>query len=99
MIKIDKNQFIDLLLKLGEDEYEKYCFIKDSLIYNKDFSIINLRCSICDKEYHENHYCEEIHVIPTAKNVIKIVLKDKTKCKEKRWKTDLTLQSKRRGRL
>ena len=52
------------------EDYIKFCFIKDSLIFNKKFSLINKKCFVCDSDKHSLTRCEKIHLNYHKKTIL-----------------------------
>lgn len=50
-MKINRQDFLELI-KTNEQEFEKFCMIKDKIIYNNSYSLINKSCEICKRFDH-----------------------------------------------
>ena len=50
-MKINQQDFLELI-KTNEPEYEKFCMIKDKIIYNNSYGLVNKCCDICKRYDH-----------------------------------------------
>ncbi|KRX04859.1 Cyclic nucleotide-binding protein [Pseudocohnilembus persalinus] len=60
LLVIKKNDFVELI-KNYNDDYEKFCYIRDQLILNEDSSQIGQKCSCCGSISHDFLTCSLIH--------------------------------------
>ncbi|EGR33586.1 hypothetical protein IMG5_048560 [Ichthyophthirius multifiliis] len=99
ILKIDANEFINQLKEFPED-YNYFCHMKDNIIYNQQYQIINSFCYSCQLYDHQLNNCNLIHHIPKRSNIILRHLYDpKTierqyfkRKKKKQFKTIMNLQ-------
>lgn len=59
------------IFKENEEDYEKFCYIKDKILMEKDYSILNYRCFHCRSLKHTIHNCPFIHYVPDFEKIIK----------------------------
>ncbi|KRW98902.1 Cyclic nucleotide-binding protein [Pseudocohnilembus persalinus] len=81
ILKISREKFINLIKnEFQTTDFETFCFIKDRLIYQCDYSLIGLRCVYCNSKYHLAPICQKTHfqnlLQPSDKNLIKNYVQD-----------------------
>ncbi|KAL4484473.1 hypothetical protein ABPG74_019650 [Tetrahymena malaccensis] len=69
ILKIRREDFIQLL-KEEKEQYEKFIYLQDKLIFSNDISQLNQRCKSCQSNYHEVDRCPYIHYIPRKLKII-----------------------------
>ena len=67
---IKRDQFIQIL-KENEEDYERFCMIKDQILLNSDHSLIKILCSYCRSQEHIVKNCPRLHFLPDFEKVIK----------------------------
>ncbi|EAR89533.2 cyclic nucleotide-binding domain protein (macronuclear) [Tetrahymena thermophila SB210] len=60
LLFINYKSFIDLLQQFPND-YEKFCYIRDEITINKNYSIIGQTCYFCGDDSHLIRNCNQIH--------------------------------------
>ncbi|CAD8116941.1 unnamed protein product [Paramecium sonneborni] len=70
LLVLSRNDFIQELKDFPND-YEKFCHIKDDLIYNYRSSYIHKQCESCLSSEHEINNCPMLHFIPQKDLIIK----------------------------
>ncbi|EGR33071.1 hypothetical protein IMG5_062490 [Ichthyophthirius multifiliis] len=63
LLTIKRADFIQLLQEFPED-YEKFCYIRDMILYQNDYQKLGLKCFCCLKQNHLIDQCPIIHYIP-----------------------------------
>ena len=61
VLSIDRDKFLELVNKEKFD-LEKFCTIRDRLIFDKTSALLNFRCEICNKIGHFVDCCPDIHM-------------------------------------
>lgn len=69
MLWINRNDFINVVKNFAQD-YEQFCFIKDSLILNSQYQIIGQSCLSCGNSFHDIFSCPYLHYVPRNLNII-----------------------------
>jgi hypothetical protein len=64
MLIIKRQEFVNLLKEDFPEDYEKFCFIRDVLLYSKDQALIGKKCSSCNSTKHTFLECDLIHFYP-----------------------------------
>ena len=59
------------IFKENEEDYERFCYIKDKILMAKDYSVLNYRCFYCRSMKHTIHDCPCIHYVPDFEKIIK----------------------------
>ncbi|CAD8084162.1 unnamed protein product [Paramecium sonneborni] len=70
LLVLSRNDFLQELKDFPND-YEKFCHIKDDLIYNYRSSYIPKYCESCQSSEHEVNNCTMLHFIPQKDLIIK----------------------------
>lgn len=71
LYKLSREDFLTRLLSNPKD-YERFCFIKDKLLYSSDPCVFPKRtCVHCDDNTHFTNKCPAYHYIPNREKVIK----------------------------
>ncbi|CAD8126309.1 unnamed protein product [Paramecium sonneborni] len=71
LICLEQKYFLKLLLEYPED-YEKYCQIKDSLLFsNQNQDLLPQTCFSCSKKFHSMIDCPLIHYVPDKEKILK----------------------------
>lgn len=70
LYSISRDDFLNILKNKKED-FEKYCMIKDNIIFNGDYSSLGTRCFSCNRMNHTLKECNFIHFIPDNEKIIK----------------------------
>ncbi|EDK31209.2 cyclic nucleotide-binding domain protein (macronuclear) [Tetrahymena thermophila SB210] len=70
LIKIERAKFIEIIKEVPSD-YEKFCLIKDDIIFNKNWKHSMKKCTYCqhvqsDQAYHSSRECPMVHYIPNS---------------------------------
>ncbi|KAL4489861.1 hypothetical protein ABPG72_010760 [Tetrahymena utriculariae] len=63
LIKIERQEFIQLLSTSPAD-YEKFCFIKDRIMFKQEYQDIGVKCYSCQRYDHLISQCPLIHLVP-----------------------------------
>ncbi|KAL4510860.1 hypothetical protein ABPG73_007938 [Tetrahymena malaccensis] len=63
LIKIERQEFIQLL-QTSPADYEKFCFIKDRIIFKQEYQDIGVKCYSCQRYDHLISKCPLIHLVP-----------------------------------
>ncbi|EAR89993.2 cyclic nucleotide-binding domain protein (macronuclear) [Tetrahymena thermophila SB210] len=63
LIKIERQEFIQLLSTSPAD-YEKFCFIKDRIMFKQAYQDIGVKCYSCQRYDHLISQCPVIHLVP-----------------------------------
>lgn len=79
---VKREDFLNLLRDHQED-YEKFCFLKDSLTLYKNFGSINEQCFSCKEKNHDLIECPYFNI---RKNKIGTISKYKRGYQDKRKK-------------
>ncbi|EAR91774.2 cyclic nucleotide-binding domain protein (macronuclear) [Tetrahymena thermophila SB210] len=69
ILKIRREDFIQLL-KEEKEQYEKFIYLQDKLIFSNDISQLNQKCKSCQSNNHEIDRCPFIHFIPRKFKII-----------------------------
>ena len=98
MRSINKSNFLKIL-KNNDEDYEKYCFLKDIISLNSDkFEELLRKCEICQNSYHESLNCLHSHLFLSKYNIIRryIGSNQQKRCffKRKNKKSDNSLKLK-----
>ena len=59
------------IFKETEEDYERFCHIKDKIFLEEDYSIIKLNCMNCQSLKHTIFRCPLLHFIPDLEKIIK----------------------------
>ena len=59
------------IFKENEEDYERFCHIKDKILLEKDYSVLNFRCFYCRSLKHNVCDCPSIHYVPDIEKIIK----------------------------
>ncbi|CAD8093469.1 unnamed protein product [Paramecium primaurelia] len=70
LLVLSRNDFLQELKDFPND-YEKFCHIKDDLIYNYKSTYIHRLCESCSSQAHEINLCPLLHFIPQKDLIIK----------------------------
>ena len=70
MIYIKRDEFLSVLEKFPED-YEKYCFIRDQIVLERNFNSINTSCYSCKSLDHLIKDCPLFHYSRFSRHMIK----------------------------
>ena len=70
LLMINRAQEIQIF-KENEEDYEKFCMIKDKIILTKDYSLLKIRCYHCRSLKHIIKNCPLLHYIPDFEKIIK----------------------------
>ncbi|KAL4438145.1 hypothetical protein ABPG74_016924 [Tetrahymena malaccensis] len=71
LLYIDRQDFIDLMRQHSlQEDYEKFCFIRDSLINDNNLTLLGTKCHSCKKFDHSLNDCQYIHYNPNKLNLI-----------------------------
>ncbi|KRX00772.1 Cyclic nucleotide-binding protein [Pseudocohnilembus persalinus] len=68
ILKINRNDFL-YMIQNNPVDYEKFCYIKDRVLFSKNLGIINDKCLSCNKSDHTIRDCNMLHFF-TQKNVL-----------------------------
>jgi hypothetical protein len=71
MLSIKRSDFIKLLQEFPAD-YEMFCYIKDLLQYQSDFTKLGTACYSCGAKTHDFLQCKLIHKVVDAYKTIKV---------------------------
>ncbi|KAL4510183.1 hypothetical protein ABPG72_010376 [Tetrahymena utriculariae] len=63
LLILNRAEFLQVLVNHQED-YEKFCAIKDSLIFCENYQLINVECLSCKSQGHQILQCPYLHYIP-----------------------------------
>ncbi|KAL4484474.1 hypothetical protein ABPG74_019651 [Tetrahymena malaccensis] len=63
LLKIKRSDFI-AILKQYQSEYEKFCMIKDKIIFSGFYAQLNEQCSSCKERTHSEILCPILHYVP-----------------------------------
>ncbi|KAL4489966.1 hypothetical protein ABPG72_010865 [Tetrahymena utriculariae] len=94
ILKIRREDFIQLL-KDEKEQYEKFIYLQDKLIFSNDISQLNQKCKSCQSNYHEVDRCPHIHFIPRK---LKIIGVNQISCPQER-KSQYKRSGKKQGTL
>ncbi|KRX07894.1 Cyclic nucleotide-binding protein [Pseudocohnilembus persalinus] len=61
LLMIKRQDFIKLIQEYQED-YQKFCFIRDLITINSDFRKIHQKCYSCQSDYHQIDQCPFLHL-------------------------------------
>ncbi|CAD8213514.1 unnamed protein product [Paramecium octaurelia] len=71
LICLEQKQFLRLLQEYPAD-YEKYCQIKDSLLFSdQNQELLPQTCFSCNRKYHSMINCPQIHYVPDKEKILK----------------------------
>ncbi|CAD8208797.1 unnamed protein product [Paramecium pentaurelia] len=71
LICLEQKYFLKLLQEYPED-YEKYCQIKDSMLFtDQNQELLPQTCFSCNKKYHSMINCPKIHYVPDKEKILK----------------------------
>lgn len=70
LIKIDREEFFEILQKFPEDK-ERFMMIRDSLLFYNDYELSNLHCYSCGKSTHLINNCPFVTYYPDKDFIIK----------------------------
>ena len=59
------------IFKENEEDYEKFCEIKDKILIQNDYSLLRLRCFHCRSLKHTIKNCHLLHYIPDIEKIVK----------------------------
>lgn len=62
--------FLEIIRETPED-YEAYCMIRDSLLFNNEQNFIRTKCFSCNTYTHKISQCPLVHYVPDHEKVIK----------------------------
>ncbi|KAL4459920.1 hypothetical protein ABPG74_003446 [Tetrahymena malaccensis] len=74
LLKINRSDFINTIKNFPTD-YEQFCYIKDRLIFQNDYSKISHKCMSCKSENHRIGYCPYLHFVPNKPKLFAILNK------------------------
>ncbi|EAR92709.2 cation channel family protein (macronuclear) [Tetrahymena thermophila SB210] len=60
LLFINRDDFIDIC-KQSAPDFEKFCYLRDKVLYENDFSFINSQCYCCHQSHHQLHECQFLH--------------------------------------
>lgn len=60
---VKRSEFLNLLQKFPVDK-EKFCQIRDNMMLYDNYSVLKLKCMICEKQDHLTEKCSYTHYIP-----------------------------------
>ncbi|EAR97004.2 cation channel family protein (macronuclear) [Tetrahymena thermophila SB210] len=63
LLILNRAEFLQVLVNHQED-YEKFCAIKDSLIFCENYQLINVECLSCKSQGHQILQCPYLHYTP-----------------------------------
>ncbi|EAR91772.2 cyclic nucleotide-binding domain protein (macronuclear) [Tetrahymena thermophila SB210] len=63
LLKIKRSDFVNIL-KQYQSDYEKFCMIKDKIIFSGFYAQLNEQCSSCKERTHSEILCPILHYIP-----------------------------------
>ncbi len=63
LYRISSEKFKSILMEHSED-YEKFCEIRDNLIYNRRFDLVDYYCGVCEESNHLSKNCPAIQYKP-----------------------------------
>ncbi|KAL4492940.1 hypothetical protein ABPG72_020719 [Tetrahymena utriculariae] len=66
---IPKSQFLQIIQDYPID-FEQYCFMRDSFVFDNKLKIIDQKCYVCGKEDHLQNRCNLVHYVPDQEKVI-----------------------------
>ncbi|EAS04444.1 cation channel family protein (macronuclear) [Tetrahymena thermophila SB210] len=66
---IPKSQFLQIIQDYPRD-FEQYCFMRDSFVFDNKLKIIDQRCCVCGREDHLQNRCNLVHYVPDQERVI-----------------------------
>lgn len=67
---IKRDDFLNVI-KQNEDDYQKFCEIKDLLLYNLDQNIFSQNCFSCKSSQHHVLNCKLLQYVPDREKIIK----------------------------
>ena len=70
LFSINRNEFIEVLMK-NSDDLEKFCMIKDQMIFYGNYFPLKLHCYSCNQIGHLSDQCPLIHFIADKEKIIK----------------------------
>ena len=59
------------IFKENKEDYESYCMIKDDILLQNDYKLLNHRCFYCRSLKHTIKNCNFLHFIPDIEKIIK----------------------------
>jgi hypothetical protein len=57
LYSIDREECVALMKKYFPLDFEKFCMIKDTIIFKRNLALINQKCCLCNKEGHFERDC------------------------------------------
>ncbi|KAL4453948.1 hypothetical protein ABPG74_003831 [Tetrahymena malaccensis] len=60
LLFINRDDFIQICKQSAHD-FEKFCYLRDKVLYENDFSIINSQCYCCHQTHHQLQECQFLH--------------------------------------
>ncbi|KAL4480343.1 hypothetical protein ABPG74_020859 [Tetrahymena malaccensis] len=70
ILMIKRIDFIQLLQSFNED-FEKFCHIRDQISFLSDYTSVGIKCISCNSSYHLVSDCQYLHYIPNKAKIIK----------------------------
>ena len=66
LIRVPHRQFLEIIrLKVTTCDYEKYCYLKDRVVYAREFECLEMRCHVCLSVAHLADACPMVHYAPS----------------------------------
>ncbi|KAL4484472.1 hypothetical protein ABPG74_019649 [Tetrahymena malaccensis] len=69
LLKIKRNDFL-MIIKQFQSDFEKFCMIKDKILYSGFYVQLNEQCSSCNERNHTEIQCPILHYIPKKFKVL-----------------------------
>ncbi|KAL4489967.1 hypothetical protein ABPG72_010866 [Tetrahymena utriculariae] len=69
LLKIKRSDFVRIL-KQYQSDYEKFCMIKDKIIFSGFYAQLNEQCSSCKERTHTEILCPILHYVPKKFKVL-----------------------------
>ncbi|EGR34558.1 hypothetical protein IMG5_007500 [Ichthyophthirius multifiliis] len=69
---VKRNDFINIIKDFSED-FERFCMIKDQLIFGENKKFLFQKCLSCFKDSHSFLECQDVHFVPDKIKVIQQV--------------------------
>ncbi|EAR93587.2 cyclic nucleotide-binding domain protein (macronuclear) [Tetrahymena thermophila SB210] len=70
ILMIRRIDFLQLLQHFNED-FEKFCHIRDQISFLNDYTSVGIKCISCNSSYHLVSDCQYLHYIPNKAKIIK----------------------------
>ncbi|EWS75660.1 cation channel family protein (macronuclear) [Tetrahymena thermophila SB210] len=98
LLKINRSDFINTIKNFPTD-YEQFCYIKDRLIFQNDYSKISHKCASCNSENHRIGYCPYLHFVSNKPKLFAILNKTQNQQRNESFPTQITNRKRQRYRL